>query len=281
MQTIYLGNNLINDVMLGSQRMDDVISFNYDNNALNFLNATGLFGQQPVSNAINALVTDLKGYGIWDKMYLAYPLVGGTASTHKVNLINTGSYELFFTGSWTHNSNGITGNGTNTFTTSSFFYEDVTNFGSNGSIGVYSRTNSLGGYDYGRGGGGAQFAIMIRYSNGLYYAGLPVRAGATVGNNNSTGSYSISFGAPPNTNNTIAYKNGIVQIDDNIIGSGVAATGQPSIGAARNTGLPAGAEDFSTRNYAWAFIGKGLTNQNHVDLNTSVVKFQTTLGRNV
>ena len=30
MQIVYLGNTLINDVMLGSQRMDDVISFNYD-----------------------------------------------------------------------------------------------------------------------------------------------------------------------------------------------------------------------------------------------------------
>ena len=280
MRTVYIGNTLINDVMLGSQRMDDVISFNYDNNALDFLNATGLFGQEPVTNAINTLVTDLKGYGIWDKMYLAYPLVGGTASTHKVNLINTGSYELFFTGSWTHNSNGITGNGTNTFTTSSFFYQDVTNFGFNGSIGVYSRTNSLGGYDYGDGGAGVQHAIMIRYSNGLYYAGLPVGANTRVANSNSTGSYSTSIGAPPNTNNTISYKNGIVQFDNNVVGAD-AANGQPSIGAARNTALPAGAEDFTTRNYAWAFIGKGLTNQNHVDLNTSVVKFQTTLGRNV
>jgi hypothetical protein len=30
MNTVYFGNTLINDVMLGSQRMDDVISFNYD-----------------------------------------------------------------------------------------------------------------------------------------------------------------------------------------------------------------------------------------------------------
>ena len=280
MQTIYIGSTLVNDVMLGSQRMDDIFSLNYDNDAINFLNATGLYGQQPVTNAINTLVTDLKGYGIWNKMYLSYPFVGGTASTHKVNLINTGSYELFFTGSWTHNSNGITGNGTNTFTTSSFFYQDVTNFAGNGSIGVYSRTNSLGGYDYGRGGGGTQYAIMIRYTNGLYYAGLPVGGGATVSNNNSTGSYSISRGGPPNTNDTLAYKNGISVYAANA-GGGAAATGQPSIGAARETNLPAGAEDFTTRNYAWAFIGKGLTNQNHVDLNTSVVKFQTTLGRNV
>jgi hypothetical protein len=275
MQTVYFGNTLINDVMLGSQRMDDVFQFNYDTDAINFLNATGLYGQQPVTTAINNLVIDLKGYGIWDKMYLAYPFVGTTSSTHKVNLINTGSYELYFTGSWTHNSNGITGNGTNTFTTSSFFYQDVTNFGSDGSIGVYSRTNSLGGYDYGDGGSGFQHAILIRYSNGLYYAGLPISNGATVANGNSTGSYSIS-----NSGGTVlAYKNG-VKVYDFFEGS-EAASGQPSIGAGRNTTAPAGAEDFSTRNYAWAFIAKGLTTQNHVDLNTAVQRFQTALGRNV
>ena len=275
MQTVYFGNTLINDVMLGSQRMDDVFQFNYDTDAINFLNATGLYGQQPVTTAINNLVIDLKGYGIWDKMYLAYPFVGTTSSTHKVNLINTGSYELYFTGSWTHNSNGITGNGTNTFTTSSFFYQDVTNFGSDGSIGVYSRTNSLGGYDYGDGGSGFQHAILIRYSNGLYYAGLPISNGATVANSNSTGSDSIS-----NSGGTVlAYKNG-VKVYDFFEGSEL-ASGQPSIGAGRNTTAPAGAEDFSTRNYAWAFIAKGLTTQNHVDLNTAVQRFQTALGRNV
>lgn len=275
MRTVYFGNTLINDVMLGSQRMDDVFTFNYDNDAINFLNATGLYGQQPVTTAINNLVIDLKNYGIWTKMYLAYPFVGGTATTHKFNLINTGSYDLFFTGSWTHNSNGITGNGTNTFTTSSFFYENVTNFGGDGSIGVYSRTNSQGGYDYGDGGSGFQHAIIIRYSNGLYYAGLPTSNGATVANSNSTGSYSISNSA----GDVLAYKNGI-KVYDAFNGS-EPASGQPSIGAARNTTAPAGAEDFAARNYAWAFIAKGLTQQNHVDLNTAVQRFQTSLGRNV
>lgn len=275
MQTVYFGNTLINDVMLGSQRMDDVFNFNYDTDAINFLNATGLYGQQPVTTAINNLVIDLKAYQLWDKMYLAYPFVGGTATTHKVNLINTGSYELYFTGSWTHNTNGITGNGTNTFTTSSFFYENVTNFGGDGSIGVYSRTNSQGGYDYGDGGSGFQHAILIRYSNGLYYAGLPIGNGATVANSNSTGSYSISrFGG-----DTLAYKNGVNVYDANA--GDQTATGQPSIGAGRNTTAPAGAEDFTTRNYAWAFIAKGLTRQNNVDLNTAVQRFQTSMGRAV
>ena len=77
MQTVYIGNTLINDVMLGSQRMEDVISFNYDNNAINFLSATGLFDQQPVSNAINTLVTDLKGYDV-------YRQIGGKELATKV-----------------------------------------------------------------------------------------------------------------------------------------------------------------------------------------------------
>jgi hypothetical protein len=279
MQTVYLGNTLINDVMLGSQRMDDVFSLNYDNDATNFLNATGLYGQQPVTNAINTLVTDLKVYGIWNKMYLSYPFVGGTASTHKVNLINTGSYELYFTGSWTHNSNGVTGNGTNTFTTSSFLFENVTNFGANGSIGVYSRTNSTGGYDFGRAGGGVQTAILIRYTDGNYYIGLPVSGTTTVANANSTGSYSISISGSYE-GGKLAYKNGTLVYSAEGLGT-FDATGQPSLGAGRDTNDPAGAVDFTNRNYAWAFIGGALTPQNHVDLNTAIQKFQTTLGRAV
>jgi len=279
MQTVYIGNTLVNDVMLGSQRMDDVFSLNYDNDATNFLNATGLYGQQPITNAINGLVTDLKVYGIWTKMYLAYPFVGGTASTHKVNLINTGSNELYFTGSWTHNSNGVTGNGTNTFTTSSFLFEGVTNFGSDGSIGVYSRTNSIGGYDFGRGGGGAQTAILIRYTDAKYYIGLPVSGTTTVANTNSTGSYSISISSA-DSGTKYGYKNGTQVYQATGTGT-YDATGQPSLGAARNTVDPSGAEDYANRNYAWAFIGKALTPQNHIDLNTAVQKFQTTLGRAV
>ena len=37
-------------------------------------------------SAINQLVVDLKGYSIWTKMSAIYPMVGGTASSHKFNL---------------------------------------------------------------------------------------------------------------------------------------------------------------------------------------------------
>lgn len=279
METIYIGNTLINDIFLGSQRIDDAFTPTIDNDAYNFLVATNLYLQQPATNAINYLATNLKSKGIWNKLYLAYPFVGGTATTHRVNLINTGSFQLFFTGSWTHNSNGITGNGTNTFTTSSFFYQNVSNFDTNGSIGVYSRTSGQSGYDFGDGGSGAQHALIIRYTDGFYYPGLPVSAGTRVANTNGTGSYSISIGAGDNPFNVLAYKNGVKVFDAS--GGAGAASGQPSIGAARNTDVPAGAEDFSNRNYAWAFIGQGLTPQQHVDLNTIIQTYQSILGRQV
>ena len=33
-------------------------------------------------SAVNQLVVDLKGYGVWSKMKAIYPFVGGTASQH-------------------------------------------------------------------------------------------------------------------------------------------------------------------------------------------------------
>jgi hypothetical protein len=64
--------------------------------------------------AINTLVVDLKGYGIWTKSKALYPFVGGTASQHKFNLKDPrdldAAFRLVFTGGWTHSSNGILGN---------------------------------------------------------------------------------------------------------------------------------------------------------------------------
>ena len=69
--------------------------------------------------AINTLVVDLKGYSIWTKMQALYPMVGGTASTHKFNLKNPldtdAAFRLVFSGGWTHSANGALPNGTNAY----------------------------------------------------------------------------------------------------------------------------------------------------------------------
>jgi hypothetical protein len=61
-------------------------------------------------NAINALVIDLKGYGIWTKMKALYPMIGGTEAQHRFNLKDPrpvdAAFYLDFIGTWAHSPLG-------------------------------------------------------------------------------------------------------------------------------------------------------------------------------
>jgi hypothetical protein len=79
----------------------------YDPDAQAFITAAGITDNTQ-KNAINTLVLDLKGYSIWTKFKAIYPIVGGIASSHAVNLKTPGTYNLSFGTGWTHTSNGMT-----------------------------------------------------------------------------------------------------------------------------------------------------------------------------
>ena len=57
----------------------------FDTDAQAFITAASI-SDSTQQTAINTLVTDLKTYNIWSKMKALYPMVGGSASTHKWNL---------------------------------------------------------------------------------------------------------------------------------------------------------------------------------------------------
>jgi hypothetical protein len=59
--------------------------------------------------ALNYLVTALKENGLWSRIQLLYPFVGGNSTSHRFNLVDPSLYAITFTGSFVHNSNGITG----------------------------------------------------------------------------------------------------------------------------------------------------------------------------
>jgi len=86
-----------------------------DSDAQAFITATGISGTN--ATAINTLVLALKSASIWTKMKAVYPIIGGTATSHKFNLINpadtNAAYRLVFAGGVTHSSTGILFNGTN------------------------------------------------------------------------------------------------------------------------------------------------------------------------
>ncbi len=58
--------------------------------------------------ALNTLYTDLNTAGLWNKIQVLYPFVGGTATAHALNLKNAAQYPLTFYGSAIHNTNGTT-----------------------------------------------------------------------------------------------------------------------------------------------------------------------------
>lgn len=87
-----------------------------DADAQAFIDAAGITDTTQKS-AVNQLVLDLKGYSIWTKMKAIYPIIGGSASTHKWNLKDPrdldAAFRLLFNGGITHSSSGILFNNTN------------------------------------------------------------------------------------------------------------------------------------------------------------------------
>jgi hypothetical protein len=283
MQTIYVGNTLINDVMLGSQRMDDTFTrfIGNDQNVKNFVNATGITNYDTI-NALDTFVTTLKNDGIWTKLYSLYPFVGGTQQTNKYNLINTGSYLLAFTGSWVYSNEGVFANGTNTYADTSFSpTSSVSDYTKNSSLSLYVRTNTTSsGYDMGcesdvglvtrayfisKGGGN-----KAQYDIGLNQL---ISAADVTGSGFWTATVSGSGG-----NNQRIFRNGtsVANKTNNI-------TDCPTVpiylaaNNFRNTGVNA----FTSESYSLASIGKGLTDSEAAAYNTAVQTFQSSLNRQV
>jgi hypothetical protein len=116
-----------------------------DPDAQAFITAAGITDATQI-NAINTLVLDLKASGVWAKLQAFYPFVGGTATTHKYNLIDPrdldAAFRIAFAGGVTHNSNGITGNAING-TANTFYVAAVNGSLNNSHLSIYQR-NDLG-----------------------------------------------------------------------------------------------------------------------------------------
>jgi len=264
-----------------------------DSDVLAFIAASGITNATQRS-AVNTLVTSLKGYSIWAKLNAIYPFVGGTASTHKWNLKDPrdldAAYRLEFFGGWTHNANGITGNGTNALANT--FYAP----GTINTIGAYNRTATtnltlLGATFTGIDSEDIQtnpIGLVLRSNNmsvgfvgNTLSAGTPTPAGITVSRTAGDGATAIKV-YRNGTQNSTGNNNDWVQ---------AIQVGVPPmiIGARRQDDYSYEGEllattytDHSTANIALAFIGNtALTGTEVANLNTAIVAYQTTLSRQV
>jgi hypothetical protein len=247
-----------------------------DADAVAFLAAAAIT-DPTITSAICTLVTTMKADGTWAKCSAIYPMVGGTATTHKFNLKNpldtNAAFRLSFLGGITHSSNGITGNAINGYCNT---FLPNTSVGVNSNhvltysrtsinensvdIGTYGQTppNSWGIHHSARGFG---LGMFFRNQNSVF---------ATAVNTDGRGLYISTRTA---SNFSAMYKNGIQTTT--LIATPVAMLNENFNILAINGTF------FSSRNLAFASIGSGLTNTDAANLYTSIQGFQTTLSRQV
>jgi len=273
---------IVNPYIYGSPLCADA-----DGNA--FLTATGITNPT-IASAICTLVTSMKADGTWAKMSAIYPFVGGTATTHKFNLKNpadtNAAFRLSFVGGWTHSSTGALPNGTNAYA-DSFLTPSISLSVSSGHLSLYSVVQSLlsSNIDMGSGSGAglANLAALVvgRTTNTSSFA-WGTQSTGTLATFSSSSSRGFFIG---NQNNSTAaarnlYRNAVIGTPASVYGSPVMPTRTVYL-AALNSQAALGPTLYSSRQFAFASIGSGLTSTEITNLYSSIQAFQTTLGRQV
>lgn len=246
-----------------------------------FISATGITDMTIIS-ALNVLVLDLKANNLWSRLKAIYPMIGGTAFTHKFNLKNPTdsdiAFRLNFGSVWVHSSNGALPNGTTSYA-NTFFVPSTELSTSSGHLFFYSRTNSaIQGYDIGssddNGVVSKTVSLIARYFTNLAYA--------TYGNGGYVVNVSVSDGRGGfmcnrnDVTNTTLWRNGIIIKTS---AETVSLTSQPLYISAVNAG--GGANYFSNKECSFASIGGGFSDSEALLYYNIIQEFQTTLGRQV
>jgi hypothetical protein len=237
-----------------------------DADAFAFVEAAGI-NNSTQQSAINTLVLGLKSNNLWNKMLAIYPLIGGTAYSHKFNLKNVSLYNVNWFGAITHNSNGSTfTNGYGACTVAPSNTGDLNSF----HMSVYTRNTGSGTFGYIGGvnrGGQPPNTEMNWFGNSGYHH---INSGnvAAVALNNTTGSLVLSR---ISSTNVSGYNNGGLTIATSVSSTIIS----PQQIILNSNG------DASNINLAFATIGYTVTTADAANLHTLVQAYQTTLGRNV
>ena len=273
----YLGENLIKYVALG----DTLVATNpftfagVDPDAQAFIDVTGISGAN--ATAINNLVVSLKNQNLWVDMVAIYPMIGGTATTHKYNLKNPqdtdAAFRLSFAGGWTHDSSGAKPDGVSGTYANTFFVPQTHFAGlDDAHLSYYSFTNNAASDDVEIGSTNAAAAgetlLAMRFSDGNQYAFVN-QIGASGGAPGNSNGYMVGVRT---TTVTLGYRNGSNVISQ---GGGGVFTSRALYLGAQNDGTTGYRN--SSRGCSFASMGYGL---DAVTLSTVVNSYQTELGRN-
>lgn len=253
----------------------------FDPDAQAFFTASGLTGATNL-NAVNQLVLDLKGFGIWTKMKAIYPFIGGTAALHKWNLKDPqdldAAFRLVFTGGWTHSATGAKPNGVNAYA-DTFLTPSTSLLLNNTHISYYSRTQSNGteveiGSSTSNNSYDDKALLEIRTSNITYYN--------INGQNIFIGHIDSDSRAFYIGNRTAASVINGWRNSTKVATGTTASTGLSTrsfyIGA---FGSQLAGQFYSTKECAFSTIGDGLTDGEAANFYSAVQAYNTTLSRQV
>jgi hypothetical protein len=263
-----------------------------DADARLFIDATGITNTTIIS-AINDLCVDLKAKGIWDLCYAIWPLVSGTADTHKWNLKDArdldAAYRMVFSGGWTHGSTGATANGTTAYGDTKFnISTNATGWGNDHHLAIYLRTQtpSTGdGWHIGVGdtsNGNPIYGMAIRRATSntnqrIYDMGNVVGGNGRL-TDTTTDARGFYVGSSIASNDRKLYRNGSAVLTGTSTVTGTPSNAALYLGSINPT---AGSQFYLQGEFAFVSVGKGLTSSQVTDFNTLMTTFQTTLSRNV
>jgi hypothetical protein len=256
--------------------MNKAVAPIYDADAQAYLTATEIT-DVTISNSWNNYVVNLKIKGIWIKLKCLYPMIGGTAFTHKFNGKDPrdldSAYRLTFSKTGLiHSYTGIKANGTSGYADTN--YKSLTN---NLALGFYSGVEITDGdkIEMGcfRNPPVEDISIAIKYTGNLFYAIIGSRVYPNTSNSSSRGNFIAN-----NLANVITgFKNITKVIPATNNSNAIPTTISISLFSQKNeTGNFTRFSDTECRN---SFISEGLTEQQAIDFATLTEKFQFDLGR--
>lgn len=218
-----------------------------------------------ILNALNNLEIAGNSNGWLTKMSILYPFVGGNSAKHALNFINPATYALSFASGVTHDSLGITGNGTTGYADTGF--PNNTTGQNDTSIGVYIQIAVGQGYFGSIGGSSRSYIFGLGSLYMTVNSGLDSIVDSTAGFKGIT---RTSSGSRTIVNDTTTYTASTASATASSLNQFILATN-----------LTGSAYGFTTETISLAFQGSGLTITELEDMRTDVVAFQTALSRNV
>lgn len=253
-----------------------------DPDARAFLIAAGISNQQQ-QIAVDNLVIAAKANGWWTLCNAIYPIVGGSAFSHKFNLKDPrdldAAFRLNFQGGWTHSATGANPNGTNAYADTFVVPSTALNLNDvHGSY--YSRDNTAFGSEYVIGAfqsGIQEFGLIIRRSGGDYFSILYDETVSLVNGTLADGSGWFLASRASITSN-VFYRNGVSVNSNSLANAGTRPTISVYLAALNNMGA---AQSFSDKECAFASLGSGISGALSATMYSDIQTFETALERQV